>query len=155
MRTRILRIARFAGNRLKTVLNNAAALAVLGLIAWQIGPWIDSFFPVVSDAHLIAVVPAEDGTITFRYTFMKHRDCQLVQPTWFYQDGDVIGQADITRAGFTPSRPVGLNASVWWKIGAGEKIPGTFFVENTYNCRWPWTSINRLGPFKIERKAFP
>jgi len=150
--TRIKPLASYAVSRLRAVLNNGLALIVIGVIIWQVGPWVDSRFPVVDSASIVDVIPQDDGAVIFRYLFTKHRDCQIIATNWFYKDGEVTGQADITRSGQTPTRPVGLNLSVWWRIGTGEKLPGTFFVVNTYNCRLPWSTESTLGPFRIERK---
>jgi hypothetical protein len=149
------RFWRFAWVRLKALLVNGLALVVIGVIVWSGGQWIDGLFPVVSDARIEAIRQADDGAILFRYSFTKSRDCQLLSTNWFYNDNGVIGSADITRSGETPSRPPGRNMSVWWRVGAGEKIPGSFLVVNTYNCRLPWNSESTLGPFLIDQKAIP
>lgn len=142
---------KWAYERLKQGVNNAITLGAMAVFLIIIGPSIDSRWPVVADATIEAVMPQEDGSVLFRYSFTKHRECTLLSPSWFFQDGAVTGQADISRSGETPTRPVGRNISVWWKIGNGEKIPGYFFVINSYDCHWPWVTRSKLGPFYIDR----
>lgn len=116
------------------------------------GPGIEErWFPVIYSAVVVDTMPGDGGSLLFRYRFEKHRDCDLIEARWYYLDKGVIGPADITRHGQTPSRPVGANLSVWWRLGPGELVPGTYFITLRYDCGWPWTSRATLGPFQLAR----
>ena len=118
----------------------------------MVGPGIEErWFPVIDSAVLADTMTGPDGALLFRYTFHKHRDCELTSYAWYYVDHGVISPADITRSGQTPSRPVGVNVSVWWRLGPGELLPGTYFIVLRYDCGWPWTSRATMGPFYLSK----
>ena len=117
------------------------------------GPIVEErWFPVIDSAEVVATMPSEGGALLFRYRFVKHRDCELTSYAWYYLDKGVIGPADITRSGQT-SRPVGPNISVWWRLGPGEIVPGTYFITLRYDCGWPWISRATMGPFELSRPS--
>lgn len=149
--TRTVRAIReYAWPRFKSTM----AMGFVVVVAWSllrgIGPVIEqSWFPVTGIATVYDTKTEPDGALLFRYKSVKHRDCDLLEYHWYYLDHGVMGPADITRSGITPSRPMGINLSVWWRVGLGEVLPGDFFIVLRYDCSLPWASRAVMGPFHL------
>lgn len=134
---------------LRTMIGGGVFLG-LWILLRLYGPVIEeTWFPIIGDAHVVDTKAGPDGATLFRYAYFKHRDCQLTSYAWYYSDKGVTAPADITRSGQTPSRPTGPNISVWWRIGPGEVLPGTYLIVLAYDCGWPWTSRATMGPFEL------
>lgn len=147
-------ISEYAWPRFRDTIGAGLVVLVVWSLIQFIGPRIEArWFPVVSDATIYDTAVNVADVYMFRYRFIKHRDCDLKSYAWYYIDKDSIGPADITRDGPTPSRPTGVNLSVWWRVGSGEKLPGDYFIDMRYDCGWPWASKSTLGPLRLTRPA--
>lgn len=146
---------------LKFALKRAAAFLLMGwyvlsfgLLVYIFGPRIDQMFPVVSDWAVVDKTITSDGSLVFRYTFSKHRNCDLSAYNWLYNNQGVVGMANISRAPGTGPHtlPTGHNISAWWRLDSAEP-DGNYFVSLIYNCHLPWYTEASMGPFELRRDA--
>ena len=129
----------------------AVVLAVLALVVYQIGPYVERlYFPVLTDFKVVTVKPL-DNKIAFRFSYVKQRDCRLMSVSWFRNDGIIFGPAYVSTAGDGPLavRTPGPQISVWWQI-ADPILAGEYQAVFTYDCGLPWVTQTSLGPVEIK-----
>ena len=128
----------------------AIIMAVLALVFFQLGPWVEArWFPVIVDFKIERTMIIE-GRLGFTFSYLKKRDCKLREVLWFRKAGEVNIPAMIVRLGDAPlgNRIVGRNMSVWWVI-KDEPQAGAYQQLLNYECGWPWITRVLVGPVEI------
>lgn len=134
------------------LLVGVGSLAVLGL-AYFAGHEIERRgFPIVADFITRDIVPQPDGTLNFRGSFTKLRACRPIDITWFIEDIDglfAVAVPEVHAVDQLPrlaNRPLGRQVSAWYNVPRA----GVYFAILNYDCRLPWTTKAKWGPFHVQ-----
>ncbi len=138
------------------ILTSIALLVVICFAIVKFSPTIENkFFPVIDNDSLLVrdVSTQDDGSVLFRFEFLKSRACTATQVTWYFLDDfGVSNVANIVKADkvISMARPVGKNLSIFWKLEKGQPFPGEYYIYVIYNCGFLWETNQIIGPFHIK-----
>lgn len=128
----------------------AGSLVVLAF-GYHFGPRIEEGqFPIVANFVTRDIVAQPNGRLHFRGSFTKLRACKPLSIVWFIEEpDDTFTPADDVKAvtqGVLINRPLGRQVSAWYDVPK----PGVYVAFLEYDCRLPWTSTAKWGPFHVE-----
>lgn len=126
--------------------SRALAVFFVLLTAFVVGPTIERWaWSPVHNYRMLESRMEEDGSVQFRFMWERTRECRTVSVTWFRYGDGFYAPAMITPlpGEVARNRPIGLNLSIWW-VASG---PGTYALQTTFDCGFPWTTAPE--PFRF------
>lgn len=124
------------------------AVMMLAGAGLAVAPWVErTYFPVLADVRLVDAI-AGPATLTFRLAGRKLRDCFRERTDWLAGDPALGGGAPLRST--SPHLPVPLPPGDFvtgeWSLSMPHGV-ALIYGRVRYDCGWPWTTIQIIGPY--------